>query len=62
MINYKPINPHGLSIGICKDWNSEWYKNEDISQEIDINLESVKNNPKSPINKIGKVKDWDEER
>ncbi len=56
MVNYKPINPHGLRIGISKDWN------EDISQEINVNLESIKNNPKSPINKIGKVKDWDEER
>lgn len=55
MIDYKPINPQEFRIGIIKNWNSEWYKNEDIPKEIEIN-------PKSPINRIGKIRDWDEER
>lgn len=49
------FNPHALRIGVYKDWNSEWYKSEDISKEIE-------SNPESPINRIGKIKDWDEER
>ena len=59
MINYgmggQYFNPHALRVGITKDWDLEWYKNEDISEEIEIN-------PKSPINRIGKIRDWDEER
>lgn len=43
------VNPHGLRIGVIKDWNSQWYA-EDYNENFDLGNNELK---------IGKVKDWD---
>ena len=25
------VNPHGLRVGVIKDWNSKWYAEKDFS-------------------------------
>lgn len=50
MVDYTTINLYKIpNQGVFKDWNSEWYKKEEISEEIKID-------PESPIRRIGKVK------
>lgn len=44
------INPHGLRVGIIKDWDSCWYANDpDYSENLNTEYHELK---------IGKVKDW----
>ena len=42
------INPHGLRVGIMKDWKSEWY-----ADDSDFAILEESNNLK-----IGRVKNW----
>lgn len=42
------INPHGLRVGIMKDWKSEWY-----ADDSDFAIPEESNNLK-----IGRVKNW----
>lgn len=35
------VNPHGLRVGIIKDWDSKWYADKDYEKFL---LEDIKNN------------------
>ena len=28
------VNPHGMRVGIIKDWNSKWYAEADFSDNL----------------------------
>ena len=37
------VNPHGMRVGIIKDWNSKWYAEADFSDNLveDYNIRKV---------------------
>lgn len=41
------VNPHGLRVGVIKDWDSEWY-DEDYGEALIVD----------PTVKIGVVRQW----
>lgn len=44
------VNPHGLRVGIIKDWDSKWYDDPSCSDFLIEDYVST--------GKIGHVKDW----
>ena len=35
------VNPHGLRVGVIKDWDAKWYAEDDFNSEhLDITLEN----------------------
>lgn len=43
------VNPHGLRIGVIKDWDSQWYA-DDCNESFLVGDCELK---------IGRIKDWD---
>ena len=38
------VNPHGMRVGMIKDWNSKWYAEADFSDNLveDYNIRKLK--------------------
>ena len=30
------VNPHGMRVGVIKDWNSRWYAEADFADKIGV--------------------------
>lgn len=43
------VNPHGLRVGVIRDWDSRWYAEEECEHSNSMALDSV----------IGVVKPWE---
>ena len=41
------VNPHGLRVGIIKDWDSKWYADKDYEKLKFVN--SLKKNCSCPV-------------
>lgn len=50
------VNPHGLRVGVIKDWDSRWYEGDSNVQEVNqhgLNIGTVKDwNPKQHESKV----------
>ena len=36
------VNPHGLRVGIIKDWSSKWYANNKLFSEFLVEDEKIR--------------------
>ena len=35
------VNPHGLRVGVIKDWDSRWYAEADFADNLEENLQKA---------------------
>ena len=43
------VNPHGLRVGIIKDWDSKWYADKDYEKFLLKFVYSLKKNCSCPV-------------
>ena len=36
------VNPHGLRVGVIKDWDSKWYAEDDFADYLSRRLQNQK--------------------